>query len=132
MKLHQLIQTYDSPSILSKFKEIYHEAGSIKKYEKLLKELKNTIPEEIDISIVITKENDDNEIYFDVSGRHNNPRNKEETFTQGIEFVPWNKWLGMDVSKESLDQFSEKEIIVHCLYEMTFLGFSNGKSKKLL
>lgn len=36
----------------------------------------------------------------------------------------------MTISKESLDYFSELEIIVHCLYEMTFMGFSDEDIQK--
>ena len=52
------------------------------------------------------------------------PKNEEETYSLGIEFTPWRQWLGMHVNKQSLIAFSELEIIVHCLYEMTFVGFS--------
>jgi len=38
----------------------------------------------------------------------------------------------MDISEESLADFSEKEIIVHCLYEMTFVGFSEEEIQKVL
>ena len=37
----------------------------------------------------------------------------------------------MEISKESLQEFSEQEIIVHCLYEMTFEGFSEDAIQKI-
>ncbi len=33
----------------------------------------------------------------------------------------------MTISEDTLRQFSELEIISHCLYEMTFFGFSERK-----
>jgi len=48
-----------------------------------------------------------------------------------LELTPWRQWLGMEISKESLQEFSEQEIIVHCLYEMTFEGFSEDAIEKV-
>ncbi len=41
-----------------------------------------------------------------------------------IEFVPWKEWLGMTINKDTLVEFNELEIISHCLYEMTFVGYN--------
>ncbi|MGC1632514.1 MAG: DUF6557 family protein [Gelidibacter sp.] len=46
------------------------------------------------------------------------------TYWQGVEFTSWCEWISMDIRKESLNDFSEFEIIVHRLHEMTFVGFS--------
>ena len=89
-------------------------------------------PEIIDMSIVITKEKEDDEEYVDVSGLYNNPKNVGEKYSQGIELVPWRKWLGMDMSKESLKNYLNQEIVVRCLYEMTFLGFNEKEIRKNL
>jgi hypothetical protein len=77
------------------------------------------------IEIVVAQQKDDfdGEEYVDVSGKYKHPKNEEEKFSQAIEFTAWSKWLGMDISEESLLHFSELEIISHCLYEMTFVGF---------
>lgn len=88
--------------------------------------------ERIDMSIVVTKEKDEDEEYIDVSGLYNNPKNEEEKYSQGIEFIPWRMWLGMDISNESLQSFSAQEIIIHCLYEMTFVGFTEEDIQKII
>jgi len=41
----------------------------------------------------------------------------------GIEFKPWQKWLGMAVSPQTLQEFSPEEVVAHCLWEMTFISF---------
>lgn len=41
-----------------------------------------------------------------------------------IEFTPRSQWLAMDVDDESLAQCGEIDFICHCLWEMTFFGFS--------
>jgi hypothetical protein len=42
----------------------------------------------------------------------------------GLELQPWNEWLGMEIEVDTLDEYLESEIIAHCLYELTFLGFT--------
>ena len=40
-----------------------------------------------------------------------------------IEFPQWQEWLGMPIDSESMEKFSELEIIACCLNEMTYAGF---------
>ncbi|WP_394992430.1 DUF6557 family protein [Emticicia sp.] len=47
-----------------------------------------------------------------------------------IYFDPWAEWLGMSISTETLEKFSELEIISHCLFEMTFEGFDEVRIKE--
>ncbi|TXD82140.1 hypothetical protein ESY86_15860 [Subsaximicrobium wynnwilliamsii] len=125
MTFKQLILTNNWQKIAPLFLEIYPEAEkNMEGYQAVFEKLKVIDPEESDISIVISKEIDDDEEYIEACGLHKNPKNEDENYLQGIELTPWCKWLGMDISKESLNDFSELEIIVHCLYEMTFVGFS--------
>lgn len=133
MTLKQLIQNTSWPEISSLFLEIYPDAEeNIKGYEKVFEKLRLIEPEQIDMSIVITTENDvyDGEEYIEVCGLYNNPKNDEEHYSQGIEITPWRQWLGMDISKESLASFTPQEVIVHCIYEMTFVGFSEEDIQK--
>ena len=103
------------------------EKKSVSAYEQVFNDLKLMEPVAGDVSIVLSNENDDfdNSSYVDVSGRENNPKENPNKLTDSlaIEFTPWNEWLGMDIEKNILQDFTELEIIVHCLYEMTFMGF---------
>ena len=103
------------------------EKKSVSAYEQVFNDLKLMEPVAGDVSIVLSNENDDfdNSSYVDVSGRENNPKENPNELTDSlaIEFTPWNEWLGMDIEKNILQDFTELEIIVHCLYEMTFMGF---------
>jgi len=133
MTFKQLVKTNCWESISSIFLKIYPQASeNIEGYKMVFEKLIVIEAERIDISIVVTKVKDQEEEYFDVSGLHNNPKNEEEKYSQGIEFVPWRKWLGMDISRESLIDFSPQEIIVHCLYEMTFVSFKEEDIHKKL
>lgn len=42
------------------------------------------------------------------------------------DFTPWNVWLGMDIASKSFE-FKFEEIAAHCLWEMTYYGFSETK-----
>ena len=88
-------------------------------------------PEDTDMSIVLSIEKDDNEEYIDVSAKYNNPRNEDEKYPQGIELTPWRIWLGMDINDETLTNFTEQEVIVHCIYEMSYFGFSEEDIQKI-
>jgi hypothetical protein len=42
----------------------------------------------------------------------------------GIEYCDWKEWIGAEIDSTTLANYSEPEIIAHCLYEMTWGGFS--------
>jgi hypothetical protein len=102
-----------------------HEEKNILAYKNVFEELLFVHPEDSEISILVTHQKDDfdGEEYVDVSGKYAHPKNKEEEFSQALEFSTWSKWLGMEICPQSFKQFSELEIISHCLYKMTFVGF---------
>lgn len=54
----------------------------------------------------------------------------------GLDFTPWAEWLGMEVHPETQDKYSPAEIVAHCLWEMTWNGFTeeqiNEKKMKLM
>ncbi len=128
MKFTDLIKTNSWLSIKMVLIQLYPgEKKSVSAYEQVFNDLKLMEPVAGDVSIVLSNENDDfdNSSYVDVSGRENNPKENPNELTDSlaIEFTPWNEWLGMDIEKNILQDFTELEIIVHCLYEMTFMGF---------
>jgi len=90
-------------------------------YEKLV--LMPAGDSQISIVVKNCKDDFDGEEYVDVSGIHLRPQSEEENYSYAIEFRPWKEWLGMEVHPNSLGDFSELEIIAHCLYEMTFIDF---------
>lgn len=44
--------------------------------------------------------------------------------TYAIELTPWAEWLGYEVDEEALQLHGEFGFIAHCLWEMTFCGFT--------
>ena len=47
--------------------------------------------------------------------------NTNETYA--LDYEPWDEWLGMGITKETLDKFESCQIVAHCLWEMTFVSF---------
>lgn len=130
MTLKKLIQTNSWLSVAAILQELYPEetknlSGYNEVFEKLL--LVDVQDSDITIEVVQQKDDFDGEEYLDVSGTYKYPKNEEEKFSQALEFTPWNQWLGMDISPKSYIHFSELEIISHCLYEMTFMGFEEDE-----
>ena len=135
MKFKKLIQTNAWLSVEIILLELYPDEGkNISGYKEVFEELLFMHPDDSEISIIVAHQKDDFDgvEYVDVSGKYANPKNEEEEFSQAIEFTAWSKWLGMDISQESLLHFSELEIISHCLYEMTFVGFEEDEIQEEL
>lgn len=52
---------------------------------------------------------------------------KNDSMRYCMEFCPWVDWVSMFITQESLDNFSNEDIVAGCLYEMTFFGFTEEK-----
>ena len=102
----------------------------INDYRNVFEKLQYLKAETNDMLIVLTEyledfeENSDVEnTYVDVSGRKLVIEENSFSNSYAIEFVKWEKWLGMELAPETLENFNELEIISHCLFEMTFFGY---------
>ncbi len=130
MTLKTLLQKYTWLNVACVLWDLYpDEEKNSSGYQEVFEKLRIMSPINIDMSIVVArcKDDFDGEEYVDVSGKYLHPKTEEQTFSQAIEFTPWKEWLGMSIDEKSLVQFSEPEIIAHCLYEMTFAGFEEDE-----
>lgn len=132
MKFKDIIKSNNWLSVKMVLLKLYpDEKKNISGYEEVFGKLKILQPEETNISIEVSWEKDDFDKtdYVNVSGYYNNPKENTDELTTSLslEFTPWNEWLGMDIDKNILKKFNELEIIAHCLYEMTFIGFDEKK-----
>ncbi|PWH84805.1 DUF6557 family protein [Brumimicrobium oceani] len=126
MTFKELIQSNSWLSVEAILLQLYPgEEENIFGYQEVFEKLMYLNPEDSEIEIVVANQKDDfdGEEYVDVSGNYKNPKSEEEKYSQALEFTPWKEWLGMEINQESLLQFTELEIIAHCLFEMTFIGF---------
>ena len=131
MKLFNLIKSNNWLSVELTLLGLYPDQEEmLDEYRKVFEKLQITDPAEYDdIEIILTEYDCDpnieneKETYVDVSGQKKIPDPDSITNGYAIEFLEWNKWLGMELALETLKNFSELEIIAHCLFEMTFIDY---------
>ena len=47
-----------------------------------------------------------------------------------LQYTPWSEWLGYEVAQSAFKKLLKEEIVAHCLWEMTFAGFTQGKIRR--
>mgnify|MGYP003292791365 CR=1 FL=1 len=94
-------------------------------YRALMNNLLGKKPEFSKYQISITHVSTDDEEYEHVSGVI--PGDGQ---TYGIEFSSREQWLGMHLTEDTLQNYSAEDIIAHCLWEMTFFGFTDSEVQK--
>lgn len=140
MKLYELIKSNNWLSVQLTLLSLYPDQDSmLDEYRNVYEKLKITEPEDQDeLEIILTEyESDpnfesDEETYIDVSGQKKIPDSNAITNGYALEFLEWNKWLGMDIAKVTTKKFSDLEIIAHCLYEMTFVDYDEKSIQQQL
>lgn len=136
MQFNELIKTNNWLSVSMTLTSLYPDQNkSLAAYENVYDILLQMEPTDSDTEIVLEQCYDDEtneESYVAVSGLEKDGQNIQATETLSIEFVPWTEWLGMTISSDALKQYNELEIIGHCLYEMTFMGFDEEEIQKEL
>ena len=131
MKLKDLIKSNNWLSVELTLLQLYPDQDKmIDEYRNVYEKLKITEPADYDELEIILTEYDcdpsfesDSETYVDVSGQKKVLDPNEITNGYAIEFLEWEKWLGMDLAAGTTKNFSDLEIIAHCLYEMTFIEY---------
>lgn len=126
--MKKLIDKYNFKTIKKRFLELYpDQKKNIPGYEKVFERLKKLKPKKdnFKISLRVYKEKGE-EDWIKVSGL--NPKDKNVSYA--IEFTSWNQWLGMKIERKTLKLFPEIDIICHCLWEMTFMGFEEKEIQK--
>ena len=147
MKFKQLICKYNWNDVHSTVIQLYpDQEKNIEGCKQVFEELHAIKPVETKMRIVIEDVFDeyDKEYYTHVSGKDGS-LNKEsnpdhfkddeignQEVSYAIEFTDWAEWLAMDIDHESLSKYSELEIIGHCLWEVTFYGFTREDIKKAI
>lgn len=125
MVLNFLVKKYEWCFVRERFLKLYptQEPG-LEKYKYVFECLQST--ELIDTNNTIlcidhvkngTAENDEWDHVYAIE-----TNNKDDRFS--LEFEKWGFWLNLPISDETLCKYSELDIICHCLWEMTFAGFT--------
>jgi len=137
MKLYDIIKLNNWLSVELNFIKLYPEEGQrLDEYRSVYENLQNLAPEDTNMKIVLTEHDSDADdesdiaAYVDVSGQDETKDLNEYGISHDIEFVEWKKWLGMGLESHTLKNFTELEIISHCLYDMTFIAFDESEIKE--
>jgi hypothetical protein len=105
-------------------------------YREVFEKLRLLDPLDYDMNIILSEYDCDirdankTSTYVDVSGRKKEHDPDSISNSYALEFLEWEKWLGMDLASETVKDFSELEIIAHYLNEMTFLDFNEEEIRK--
>ena len=59
------------------------------------------------------------EEWYDVDGKSD-----EEDISWALEYTEWERWLGYEVDWETYNKYDKEFVIAHCLWEMTWSGYS--------
>lgn len=133
MKFYEVIRSNNWLTVELTFLSLYpNQQASIENYRLVYEALKFLQPVYSDIMIVLYQYYDDDgrPSVVDVSGINQNPEPEDITHGVALEFTSWDKWLGMNINPLTLKEFTETEIICHCLNEMTYAGFDEAEIQK--
>lgn len=123
--LKEYLNLVDWETIRDRIPKLYPDMDDVNvllKYQNVFIELLRLIPEEnsdefaIHINEITGVSGD---VFWAVNGQKKNGENK-----YNISFDSWEKWLGYSIHNDYLVQ---EDIVVHCLYEMTWSGFTQDE-----
>ena len=98
-----------------------HQENNKEGYRKVFDTLleKSTRKHELGDLFIEVKEVE-SEGYLNISGVD---RNREYP-KYSLEFSPWEDWITLFITKNTLEKLSKETIVASCLFEMTFHGFT--------
>jgi hypothetical protein len=137
LNLKALIERQHWLSVELTLEELYPEESEfLEDYRRVYDDLKILEAKAYHLQIVLTIcdnhpliEDEEEETYVDISGIDLTASTNATSMHYAIEFLGWDEWLGMEISHTTLADFSELEIIAHCLHEMTFISFDEDDIK---
>lgn len=140
MTLKDIIQANHWLSVELTIKNLFpEEINLLADYRNVYEKLKILKPEAYHLQLVLTThqddlifENEEVETYVDVSGLEHKIDANQTFESYAIEFLEWNKWLGMEIGTKTIKEFSQLEIIAYCLHEMTYVSFDEQDIKAQL
>lgn len=125
VRLYDLLKDSDFEKVFDRLCHWFEDQEQSKDgYKAVYYKLLTMIPHKHNLSdlfINITLVEEDKGNWMNVEGKD---MLKPNSIKYGIEFEPWNNWISMFITQETLDTFTKDEIIAGCLYEMTFFGFT--------
>jgi hypothetical protein len=135
MNLKEIIKAANWESVSRVFLHNYpDQKKSIPGYEVVFNKLKSKRPSLSSMELIcdlVEPTFKGDEPYHDVYGIDGTKREDGEMERYSLSLTPWSKWLGASLSESTLNKYTKEEIISHCLFDMTFHGFSELEMKKV-
>lgn len=113
MTLHELLKSVTWPEVSESLTRIFGEDAVLSVCERAYNELLTTEPKKNGFAIRIKVPGDNENEYPNVYGYD------EAGKRWGLDFVPWEEWLGMEV-RDMI--WTKPDIVACCIWEMTFYG----------
>ena len=131
MKFAELISRYTWPEVEPVYLGLYpKEKRKRKRAREAFEYIQSLKPVGYEMRIHLEYQDDEEGGYHDVSGRDGSLRENGQEECFGLFLMDWDEWLGMEIEAETLEKYSELDILCHCFWEMTWCGYSMEKVKK--
>lgn len=127
MKLGEIIKNHHWLSIRETLFVIDPELLEFEKeYEQVFKTLNELKPEKTNIILILDRHWEDGKPTQHAHAYGFDPLlgKLEPTPYLALEWTNWIKWLGFEIGKDAIDEWTELQIICHSMIEMTLDGFT--------
>ena len=135
MKFKEIIKASNWEAVRKVFLHNYpDQEKSIAGYEIVYKKLRSKSPGNSTMELFCNKGEPilkGDEPFHEVYAIDGTKREDGELEKFSLSLTSWSKWLGSSISESTLQNYSNEEIISHCLFDMTFHGFSEPEIKKV-
>ena len=127
--LKDYINDFIDDQVIARMIELYPDEceSNLKGYRAILEYMRNMTPTITDVSIHIVELEDEGEKYHHVFGTV-----VGDELTRSLGWTNWEEWLGMSIGDETLKNYSPLDILVHCMWDMTFYGWNRGAIQKVI
>jgi len=130
MSLQDIIHNHHWLSIFQVLLEIDSELEECKyEYKNIINEVKQLEAEESTIILMIDRHWEDGQptIHAHAYGFDTSIPKTKPTQYVALEWTAWSQWLGFKIDQDAIEEWTEIEIICHCLIEMTRDGITQNE-----
>ena len=133
MTVHEILLRQTWSDVKQAFLKLYpHHPGNIKHrkgYSRVFKKVQTLKPIIKEAELVIKDvSSEENPNYFDVYELEKTADGTLQDYS--LMGGGWAEIMGITVSESLVQQFGEPAIVAHCLYEMTWCGFTEEKIRR--
>jgi hypothetical protein len=139
MRLKDIMDKYNWEIIGSQLAALYpDQKGNLALYRQAWLEMKGLAPAFSDEMRIVTKRRANGQVRngeHDVFGvkSHLEPTDlasqnllpADQPTRWSLSLTSWEEWLGMEITPETLEYYTEIDIACHCLFEMTVYSWAN-------